>query len=163
MNRQAMIQELALQKAVRRQMDAIVRAANAAAALLEGSNMEKNQIRNVLNVAEEEPSSVAVVTNFIRYQIGRSRTGQEWQHQGFGLRVADDIEREGWIVDKATQNAVSYARDLIAQRGGQVDEAELKQKVRQQLIRYYLGYLHRAFYFGNETNQWDELRKAAEA
>jgi hypothetical protein len=162
MNRHSMIQELALQEAVRRQMDTIVRAANAAAYLLEGSNMEKNQIRNVLNVAEER-AGVAVVTNFIRYQIGRSRTGQEWQHQGFGLRVVDDIEREGWVVDQATQDAVAYAQRLIDQRGGEADAAELERKAREQLMRYYLGYLHRAFYFGNETNEWDELRKAAEA
>jgi hypothetical protein len=143
-------------------MDAVVRAANAAAALLEGSNMEKNQIRNVLNVAKET-RNVAVVTNFIRYQIGRSRTGQEWQHQGFGLRVADDIEREGWVVDQATRDVVSYARDLITQRGGQANEVELEQKARQQLMRYYLGFLNRAFYFGVQTNEWEELRKAAEA
>lgn len=162
MNRQTIIHELALQEAVRRQMDTVVRAANAAAALLEGSNMEKNQIRNVLNVAEET-HNVAVVTNFIRYQIGRSRTGQAWQHQGFGLRVADDIEQEGWVVDKATRDAVSYARNLITQRGGQADEAELERKARQQLMRYYLGFLHRAFYFGKETRDWKELWKAAEA
>ena len=162
MNRQVMIQELALQKAVRRQMDTVVRAANAAAGRLEGSNMEKNQIRNVLNVAEER-SGTAVVTNFIRYQIGRSRTGQEWQHQEFGLRVIDDIEREGWVVDQATRDAVTYAQDLISQRGEQADETELERKAREQLVRYYLGFLHRAFYFGNETGEWGELRKAAEA
>jgi hypothetical protein len=158
----SIIQELALQEAVRRQMDDIVRAANGAASLLEGSNMEKNQIRNVLNVAEET-SKVAVVTNFIRYQIGRSRTGQAWQHQGFGLRVIDDIERADWVVDKATQNAVACARDLVTQRGGQADDAELERQARGQLMCYYLGFLHRAFYFGNETNDWQELREAAEA
>jgi hypothetical protein len=162
MNKQTIIHELALHEAVGRQMDTIVRAANAAAALLEGSNMEKNQIRNVLNVAEET-NSVAIVTNFIRYQIGRSRTGQEWQHQGFGLRVADDIEREGWVVHQATQDAVSYAQDLIAQRGEQADEAELTRKARQKLMRYYLGFLNWAFYFGVQTNEWKELQKAAEA
>lgn len=162
MNRQMIVHELALQEAVRRQMDAIVRAASAAAILLEGSGMEKNQIRNVLNVAEETRSP-AVVTNFIRYQIGRSRTGQAWQHQGFGLHVIDDIEREGKVVDQAAQDAVAYARDLIAQRGGQADEAELGRKARQQLMCYYLGFLHRAFYFGKETRAWKELWKATEA
>jgi len=162
MNRQTILGELALQEAVGRQMDAIVRAANGAAVLLEGSNMEKNQIRNVLNVAEERPG-VAVVTNFIRYQIGRSRTGQEWQHQGFGLRVIDDIERQDWVVDQATRETVAHARRLIEQRGGQVDEAELERKAREQLMRYYLGYLHRAFYYANETGEWGELKRAAEA
>ena len=162
MSEQTILHELALQEAVRRQIDAIVRAANAAACLLEGSNMEKSQIRNVLSVAEER-CGVAVVTNFVRYQIGRSRTGQEWQHQGFGLRVVDDLEREDWVVDRATREAVACARDLIAQRKGEADEAELERKAREQLVRYYLGYLHRAFYFGHETNDWRELQKAAEA
>jgi hypothetical protein len=143
-------------------MEAVVRAANAAAILLEGSDMEKNQIRNVLNVAEET-RSVAVVTNFVRYQIGRSRTGQAWQHQGFGLHVIDDIEREGRVVDQATRSAVTYAQDLIAQRGGRAEAEELERRARQQFMRYYLGFLNRAFYFGVETREWEVLRKAAEA
>jgi hypothetical protein len=157
-----MIQELALQEAIREQMGRIVQAANAAASLLEGSSMEKNQIRNVLNVAEET-RSVPVVTNFIRYQVGRSRTGQEWQHAKFGLNVVDDIEGKGRPVDEATRAAVARAKALITERGGQPDEAELERKARQQLMRYYLGFLHRAFYFGNETNQWSKLREASEA
>jgi len=77
---------------MQRCMDDIVRAANADAALLEGSGIDKNQIRNVLNVAEES-HSLAVVANFIRYQLGRSQTGPAWRHNGFGLRVIERIER----------------------------------------------------------------------
>ena len=53
MNANSIMYELAVNTGIRRQMDAIVRAANADAALLKGARMEKNQIRNVLNVAEE--------------------------------------------------------------------------------------------------------------
>jgi hypothetical protein len=161
MNGQTIIHELALQEAVRRQVDDIVRAANATAALLEGSDMEKSQTRNVLNVARES-GSVPVVTNFVRYQIGRSRTGEAWQHESFGLQVIDDLEHEDGPVQGATRDAVVYARDLVEERGGQADESELEQEIKRQLMHYYLGYLHRAFYFGKETGEWDRLREAGE-
>ncbi len=84
MNRPTVNLDLALQAAVQQHMDPLVRRANADAALLQGANMDKSQIRNVLNVAEES-RSLAVVTNFIRYQLGRSQTGPAWRKNGFGL------------------------------------------------------------------------------
>lgn len=144
--------ELALQAGVRQQMDAIVQAANADAALLEGSSMDKNQIRNVLNVAEES-HSLAVVTNFIRYQLGRSQTGPAWRHNGFGLRVIEQIESPKGIVAR-------QAEKVLAQLGNV--PAEKAAEVHYDLMRYYLGYLHRAFYYGKETKQWDDLRQAGE-
>jgi hypothetical protein len=81
--------ELALHAAMRHCMDDIVKNANADAALLEGSDMDKNQIRNVLNVAEES-RSLAVVTNFIRYQLGRSQTGPGWRQRIWPTRHRAD-------------------------------------------------------------------------
>lgn len=146
--------ELAMQVAIRRSMDDVVRAANADAALLDGSGMEKNQIRNVLNVAEES-RSLAVVANFIRYQLGRSQTGPAWQHNGFGLRVIEQIESPDGIVARQAQVALEQARKRIRDiPQAATDEAYY------DLMRYYLGYLNRAFYYGRETKKWDHLRQA---
>jgi hypothetical protein len=154
MDRQTMIRELALQEAIRQQMDGIVRAANDDATLLDGSGMEKNQIRNVLNVAEES-HSLAVVANFIRYQLGRSQTGPAWQHNGFGLRVIEQIESPDGIVARQAQVALGQAQ----KRAGDISQ-EATDETRYDLMRYYLGYLNRAFYYGRETKKWDDLRQA---
>jgi len=156
MNSRTLTHELALQKAAQRQMDSLVRAANADAALLEGSGMDKNQIRNVLNVAEES-RSLAVVTNFIRYQLGRSQTGPAWRKNGFGLRVIEQIEASEGIVAKQTRAARERAQEQI----GDVPQKAIDD-LRYDLMRYYLGYLNRAFYYGRETGKWNELRKAGE-
>ncbi len=149
-----MIQELTLRQAMQRQIDAIVRSANADAALLEGSKIEKNQIRNVLNVAEES-HSLAVVANFIRYQLGRSQTGPAWRHNGFGLRVIEQIESPDRLIARQAEAVLGRLRE----RFGEVP-SEVAENVRYELMRYYLGYLHRAFYYGKETGNWDDLRRA---
>jgi hypothetical protein len=73
--------------------------------------MEKNQIRNVLNVVEES-HSLAVVANFIRYQLGRSQTGPAWRHNGFGLRVIKQIESSDGVVHRRTEQALAGLPDL---------------------------------------------------
>lgn len=146
--------ELALEAAMQRVMDPVVRQANADAALLDGAGMDKNQIRNVLNVAEES-RSLAVVTNFIRYQLGRSQTGPAWRKNGFGLQVIQQIEGADGIVAKQAQAALERARE----RGETIPE-EAIDELRYDLMRYYLGYLNRAFIYGKETRKWDDLRSA---
>ena len=158
MNQSTTHLELALRTAMQRCMGEIVRHANADAALLDGSGMEKNQIRNVLNVAEES-HSLAVVTNFIRYQMGRSHTGPAWRHprggEVFGLRVIEQIESPDGIVARQTRVALEQARKRVVNI-----PQEAADSLRYDLARYYLGYLNRAFYYGRETKKWDELRQA---
>jgi len=146
--------ELALQAAMKACMDDVVRQANADAALLEGAGMDKNQIRNVLNVAEES-RSLAVVTNFIRYQLGRSQTGPAWRKNGFGLQVIQQIETSDGIIAEQTQAALERAQERI----GDVPQEALDE-LRYDLMRYYLGYLNRAFIYGKETRKWNDLRSA---
>ena len=158
MNQSTTHLELALQTAMQSCMDDIVHAANVDAALLDGSEMEKNQIRNVLNVAEES-RSLAVVANFIRYQMGRSQTGLAWRHvrgeKVFGLRIIEQIESPQGVVAQQTEAALAHARKRV----GDVPQ-EAAQSLRYDLARYYLGYLNRAFYYGRETKKWDDLRQA---
>ncbi len=155
----SMMHELALHAGIKRQMDAIVRAANADAALLEGAGLEKNQIRNVLNVAEES-HSLAVVANFIRYQLGRSQTGPAWRHNGFGMQVIKQIESLTGIVHRQAEQVLEVLRDQYADLPENVAD-----QVRYELMRHYLGYLNRAFVYGNSklANAWENLRQAAQA
>ncbi len=154
MNESVVHWELALQSAMQSCMDDVVRAANADATLLEGSGMDKNQIRNVLNVAEES-HSLAVVANFIRYQLGRSQTGPAWRHNGFGLRVIEQIESPQGIIARQVEAVLKRAQKQV----GDIPP-ETTDEVRYDLMRHYLGYLHRAFYYGKETKEWGNLRQA---
>lgn len=156
MNRPTANLDLALQAAVQRHMDPLVRHANADAALLQGAEMDKSQIRNVLNVADER-RSIAVVTNFIRYQLGRGQTGPAWQTNGFGLRVIEQIETSDGIVAKQAQAAMERVQEHV-----ESIPQEAIDDLHYDLMRYYLGYLNRAFYYGRETGNWDELRQAEE-
>jgi hypothetical protein len=118
--------------------------------------MDKSQIRNVLNVADEL-RSIAVVTNFIRYQLGRGQTGPAWRTNGFGLRVIEQIETSDGIVAKQAQAALERVQEHV-----ESIPQEAIDDLRYDLMRYYLGYLNRAFYYGRETGNWDELRQAGE-
>jgi hypothetical protein len=55
------------------------------------SKIDANQIRNVMAVANSAPHP-AVVTNFIRYQIGRQATAKAWKETGLGNAVIGAIE-----------------------------------------------------------------------
>ena len=150
--------ELALQAAVRRCIDDVVRQANADALLLTGASgnekLEKNQIRNLLNVADES-HSLAVVTNFIRYQIGRSGTGPAWRYGGFGSQVIKQIEATDGVVTRQTERVLERLREQFGEL-----PSEIADKVCYDLMRHYLGYLHRAFcYYSSESGKQDDLNQ----
>jgi len=145
--------ELALQAAIRRHMTPIVEAANRDAALLKDSRMEKSQLQNVLNVAEES-RNLAVVANFIRYQIGRARIGVIWQHNDFGESVVQQILSPEGVVQQQTQKVLSKSEDTLPEM--------VADKVRFEFMRYYLGYLQRAFVYGNSgvAAAWTHLKES---
>jgi hypothetical protein len=154
-------QALALQEALKAEMDDVVRAATQAAVLLEPpGNMQKSQLQNVLNVAEES-ESVAVVINFIRYQMGRGDTGKDWQHNGFGLHVVRDITDDEGPVRQTLENVLNR---VSARLGEESVTDDLRRHAHVELMRYYLGYLARAFVFGSSgvKNSWSQLRQATE-
>jgi hypothetical protein len=153
-------QALALQEALKVEMDELVRAATQAAVLLESGKIQKSQLQNVLNVAEES-ESVAVVTNFIRYQMGRGDTGKDWQHNGFGLHVIRDITDDKGPVRQTLDNVLNR---VSARLGEEAVTDDLRRHAHVELMRYYLGYLARAFVFGSSgvNNSWSQLQQAAE-
>jgi hypothetical protein len=93
--------------------------------------LEDKQIRNVIAVADDT-QSVAVVDNFIKYQIGRSKENEGWRFgenggAGFGEAVREDLAQlREWAKQKAS---------------GDVKAEDLEIR----LVRRYLGYLARYF------------------
>ena len=129
---------LSLRGAIQRQIDGLIRAAAKNVALLKGTDMEENQIRNVVNLAGTT-TSMEEVTNFIRYQIGRKR--REWED--FGKAVIKDIE----------SGAITSALGVIMERVPKADPIE----VRAELTSRYLGYLNRCFVYAKKADGWGNL------
>jgi len=148
---------LAFEGAIGKELDSIVRAAAKTVQLLapaRASEMRENQIRNVLSVAVETPS-VEVITNFIRYQMGRSSQGKTWLYNNFGQAVIADIE--GPVGEAAVRVA-----DRVAAEVEGVDRKTLCKDAHLKLTRLYLGYLNRCFYYGDKTERWGDLYREKE-
>lgn len=97
--------------------------------------MEPTQIRNVIAVAEDT-RSVAVVDNFIKYQIGRAKEKTGWR---FG-------EETGTGFGEAVRKDLVQLQNLAKQKAtGEVEEKDLEIR----LVRRYLGYLARYFKYAS--------------
>jgi len=137
-----------------------------AAQAFQNSGLEENGLRNLLDVARESPH-VAVVTNFIRYQVGRdaSPSPAKWaaeatyeeQATGGGEEAEESAERTmaigEWVADDIEH---TIARDLAAEVLEHVEaeidgplpggvERSVAEQAAIRLTRSYLGYLLRAF------------------
>ena len=165
-----MLYELSLQEAIQQQLDELVRlSTQTVVSHINLDRMEKSQLRNVVNVAATA-ESVEVVTNFIRYQIGRNEK-QAWRGRtDFGHEVIKTIDGP---VKMLADNAVGIMQEHLKQKGISEEdlkklESQKKKLAHQQLTEFYLGYLNRCFYYAKETAQEEptgisEMRAALEA
>ncbi|HZP02603.1 MAG TPA: hypothetical protein VFD30_20295 [Terriglobia bacterium] len=146
--------ELAMRKALDNELDQLVEAARRAILLLNDDRaMRENQIRNVLNVATST-ESLAVVTNFIRYQMGRSGGNQAWLHSNFGQTVVNDLESEKGEVAKLAESVTRK----VCEKTGSTDRNRILGRARVELARLYLGYLNRWFYYGSKKPEhWNDI------
>lgn len=155
LNPQDLRRALVIEQAIDRQLDELVRRANIAAVRFKDSNIEKGQLRNLLNVAIEA-RSVEVVANFIRYQMGRS--ARTWTPTiGHGL-IAD----LRWIAEEITPTTRQAAEEKLRQR--QANTADIDSNaILVELMQRYLGYLSRAFYYAKEVKDFSKLTEVISA
>lgn len=154
---QTLRRELLLDQAINRQLDELVRQANQTAALLaRHERMEKNQLRNLLNVAIQS-RSVEVVVNFVRYQIARNESAWGRGPHDFGHQVIADLG------DKVRKLADKAITEVERSEGKLPEVAALTGSAYVRLTQLYLGYLNRAFYYGKETGEFDKLKEVANA
>lgn len=141
-----------------------------AVSAFQDSGLEESGLHNVLDVAKESPH-VAVVTNFIRYQVGRDagpprtrwaaevtyKEEEEGQDVTSGEQATDDMERTMSIGERMADDIEhTIARDMAVEVLERV-EAKLDgplpgdvqhgvaEQVAIRLTRSYLGCLLRAF------------------
>jgi hypothetical protein len=95
-------------------------------------NIEANQIKNVLSVANSAPHP-AVVINFIHYQMGRSGAPRKaWRDTGLGVAALAEIEDRVKILAKEAAEAAKF---------GDFDD------VHSRLVRLFLGFLNRSYVY----------------
>ncbi len=148
---------LLLEAAIERRLDQLVQRANQTATLLRNSEMEKNQLSNLLNVAMTSRSP-EVVINFIRYQIARE--GNKWGkgQQEFGHVLIKEIRQT------IRQWADEVAGDVLKAMSDAPEPERLGHEAYVRLIQLFIGYLNRAFYYGKEVNDgFTHLKELANA
>jgi hypothetical protein len=96
------------------------------------TQLKLGQLNNLLGVALETDSP-AVVTNWVRYQMGRRETKAGWGDSGLGAQVVNDIEA---LQDTAKQISKAVFKD---------DSSEHLRQAHIALVRRYAGYLKRWF------------------
>ncbi len=126
-------------RAIDRQKERLVPAAEA---MLEAAEVVRisrkkfgeSQLRNLLAVASETESP-AVVSNFIRYQIGRDNKRHAWARETGGLTLGERLiqELKTGAVNEAVK-AVKTAEDF---------EEEAEQLARIELTRHFIGFASR--------------------
>jgi hypothetical protein len=147
---------LLMDRLIDKRLDEIVREAGKRVLRLKGDQMmRENQIRNVVDVAMST-ESLAVVANFIRYQIGRSGGNRAWLHDGFGFAVIQDVETKEGIVYRLATEITDQLRKAV----GGSDRNAVFQECRVHLVRKYLSYLNRWFYYADRTEAWDDIERA---
>lgn len=110
-----------------------------------------SQLRNLIAIAMETESP-AVVTNFIRYQMGRDKPGKSWSSSADGKRLGERFIHE---IDKGV---VKEALDTIVDAK---KDAELVPLVRIELIRHFLGFTSRYLKFLDLQRHGDGEGEAA--
>lgn len=96
------------------------------------SKLGDSQLRNLMAIAGETESP-AVVTNFIRYQMGRDGRKQHWAKPGHTHRAFGDL-----LIDAIDKGAVEKAVEAVEGL-----EGVSRQIARMQMLRQFLGFMSR--------------------
>jgi hypothetical protein len=93
--------------------------------------LKEAQFRNLMNVANST-TSVPVITNFIKYQIGRSKVDKGWNYKKFGELFIQLINN---LKSKSEKSSPEYLLDVWI-----------------RLTRLLIGYMIRAYKYENSIN-----------
>jgi hypothetical protein len=150
-----MREELALQEAIKRQADEVVKLANEAIRALhdkeEGKKLKKSQFSNLMYVAQSS-GCVEVIMNYLRYQMGRRDTPWGKAKKDLAHRMIDDIQgdlRKFAYLENPEEGA-KYVITILKELDVEVS-ASLSERAHRAIVQQYIGYLTRAFVYGQEV------------
>jgi len=107
------------------------------------NSLTDTQMRNVVNVAGGT-ETVAVVTNFIKYQMGREQ--KKWKGK-FGDKLIEEIKGFERVAEQITDSVA----DTISKKKTDIKGMPDKDRVWMNLTRHFLGFLNRYFYYRSKV------------
>lgn len=130
--------ELLLAQAIERHADALARLATKAVLRLTKSEMKTSQLRNAVNVANED-GSFDVVANFIRYKIATQQKSWGRESDSFGHTVIAHLQTQ-------VRDLANTARDEVRKKSQELpDQDRIGEDLYRAMMRRYFGYAVRAF------------------
>lgn len=143
---------LRIENEVRQQMDDILEKIKSLANEFEiAQKDEKSPFRNVLAVAVEPSSSLEIIKNYIRYQVGRgSGASRIWSltigNRLFARELVDELDNLSRDVDAVltrVEESLPDEDDLLVHLVDEANRKVIARSLHLELAQLYLGYLAR--------------------
>lgn len=143
--------ELRIERQISNQMDAIIEKVNRIAKKFSIANQdEKSPFKNVLAVATDSSSSLEVIKNYIRYQIGRKDSSPIWKirkdQELFAMALVKEVENLNEDVTKILQRlrkAIPKSNPLESYLTDSQNRDKIERNIHLTIAQLYLGYLAR--------------------
>ncbi|MEH2235824.1 hypothetical protein [Nostoc sp.] len=142
---------LRLEKEISNQMDEVIRKVRQISKKFSiASKDKKSPFRNVLAVATDSTSSIEVIKNYIRYQVGRNGSSPIWttpkDKEVFAAALVEDLNN---LIQDAQEILQRLRKDIY--KGNVLEpyiedkqnQERLKKDIHLKLAQLYLGYLAR--------------------
>ncbi|MGH1395956.1 MAG: hypothetical protein ACRAVC_18300 [Trichormus sp.] len=111
---------------------------------------EKSPFRNVLAVAVDSSSSIEVIKNYIRYQVGRSGSSPIWktikEQDIFAkalVKELENLEKDAQVILNNVRKAIPKGHDLEPYLNDLNNQTQLLKNIHFKLVQLFLGYLAR--------------------
>jgi hypothetical protein len=143
--------ELRIEREISNQMDAIIEKVNRIAKKFSIANKdEKSPFKNVLAVATDSSSSLEVIKNYIRYQIGRKDSSPIWKapngQELFAMALVKELDHLNEDVKKILQRlrkAIPKSNPLEYYLTDTQTRDQIERNIHLKIAQLYLGYLAR--------------------
>lgn len=114
------------------------------------SKDKKSPFRNVLAVATDSISSLEVIKNYIRYQVGRKESSPIWKtskdSEIFAKAVVNDLQnlsQDAQEIVQRMRRKIPKGNSLEPYLEDNQNREQIKKDIHLKLAQLYLGYLAR--------------------
>lgn len=143
--------ELRIERQISYQMDAIIEKVNKIAKKFSiASKDKKSPFKNVLAVATDSSSSLEVIKNYLRYQIGRKDSSPIWKNLNeqdmFAIALVKELDNLNEdvtnILQKLRRN-IPKNNPLESYLTDTQNRERIEKNIHLKIAQLYLGYLAR--------------------
>lgn len=143
--------ELRIEREISNQMDAIIEKVNRIAKKFSiATKDKKSPFKNVLAVATDSSSSLEVIKNYIRYQIGRKDSSPIWkifnEQDMFAIALVKELDNLNEDVTKILQKLrrnIPKSNPLESYLTDSQNREKIERNIHLKIAQLYLGYLAR--------------------